>query len=86
MSFRNVSEQQLNGGAKFMHRVSKSDGARWRLPHGLDQMFMGLRVVQLDGLDSAQIIQVTGPFAVAHLLRKGLFEHQFIRLIKYGFS
>ena len=44
-------------------------------------MFPGLRVVKLDGLDAADVVQVPGGLAVARvLLGKGSFENQFVSL------
>ena len=45
-------------------------------------MFMSLGVVQLNSFDTAQVVKIASPFTVADLLRKSLFEDQFISLSK----
>ena len=43
---------------------------------------MSLGVVQLNSFDTAQVVKIASPFTVADLLRKSLFEDQFISLSK----
>ena len=50
-------------------------------PPGLEEMAVGLRVGQLDGLDPAEVVVVPGPLAVARLLGEGGLKHELVRLI-----
>lgn len=55
-----------------------------RLAHGLEQVPLSRRVLELDSLDAAQVVQVAGPLVVGRRRRKLALAHQLVRLVVQG--
>ena len=51
------------------------------LAHGLEQVALGRRVLKLDSLDAAKIVQVAGPFVVGRRCRELALADQLVSLV-----
>jgi predicted GNAT family N-acyltransferase len=51
------------------------------LPNGLQKVLVRCRILQLNGLDATQIVEVTGPLVVASQLRENRLGHQLVCLV-----
>ena len=82
-----VTQQQLHRDAELEHGVPESLGrVLWRLPQGLHEVLVGLGVLQLDGLDAAEVVQVAGPLVVAGALGEHALGDQLGSLGKKDFE
>ena len=81
LPLRDVSQQELNGDPQLLDGLTEPDSRGGGLPAGLGQVLLSLRVVQLDGLNPAQIVEVASALAVAGALGEGCLQDQFVSLV-----
>ena len=81
LPLRDVSQQELNGDPQLLDGLPEPDSRRGGLPAGLGQVLLSLRIVQLDGLDPAQIVEVASALAVTGALGEGCLQDQFVSLV-----
>lgn len=68
LSLGDVTKQQLHHHRQLLHGLPEAYGRLLRgLAQGLDQVLVGLRVLQLDALDATHVVVVAG-----HLIVVGL--------------
>ena len=81
LPLRDVSQQELNGDSQLLDGLTEPDSRGGGLPAGLGQVLLSLRVVQLDGLNPAQIVEVASALAVAGAFREGCLKDKFVSLV-----
>eukprot|EP00047_Mylnosiga_fluctuans_P002997 m.226921 g.226921 ORF g.226921 m.226921 type:complete len:324 (+) comp11502_c0_seq1:36-1007(+) len=77
----NVAEEHLDDHSKLVCRLEEADGGSGRLAGGLQQVAVRCRVLELDCIDAAQIVEVASRLAVCCVLREGCLGNQQVCLL-----
>lgn len=82
MSVWDLSHQELNNNLKFLNLDSESFGSNFRTSSkGLNKSGLGLRVFQLNSLNSTQVVKVPRVLVVGNILREGSFDDELSGLL-----
>ena len=77
-----LAHKQLNYHEKLLHGHTETCGSNlWALAETLDERSLSLGVLELDGLDLADVVQVASILIVAALLREGGLGDEAARLL-----
>jgi len=82
LSVWDLSHQELNNNLQFLNLDSESFGSNFRTSsEGLDKSGLGLRVFQLNSLNSTQVVKVPRVLVVGNILREGSFDDELSGLL-----